>query len=122
MGRHVPRCGALRRAVAGQSGEQRAGRIERARTATARKFVFGHYKGYGFSVTLDGEVLRVASLRGNGLRGGGRCCRRGAIQMECEAADQGGGGDRAHHDAGWGECRGEQQAEQADTTGSCARS
>jgi hypothetical protein len=105
------------RTVAGQASEQRAGRIEAAHAAAGPGLIFSHDKDHGFPIALDAEVLRVACLYGEGTRGRGRCLMRGAIQVE-PPADQGGSGDGAHDDPGWGEQRGEQQAEQADTTGS----
>ncbi|HBU29295.1 MAG: hypothetical protein A2X71_03280 [Thiobacillus sp. GWE1_62_9] len=105
------------RTVAAQSGEQRAGRIEAAHAVASPDFIFRHDKSHGFSVALDAEVLQAAGLPGKGTRGGGGGFGHGVIQME-HPADQGGSGDCAHDDPGWGEQRGKQQTEQADATGS----
>lgn len=68
---------------------------------------------------FDGERLQ-ALLCDKGRCDGSRRRGSGAIQMERQAPDQGGGGDRAYQDAGRSECRGEQQTKQTDTTGAGA--
>jgi len=68
---------------------------------------------------FDGERLQ-ALLRDQGRRDGSRRRGSGAIQMERQTPDQGSGCDRAYQDAGRGECHGEQQTKQTDTTGAGA--
>jgi len=70
---------------------------------------------------FDGERLQ-ALLRDKGRCDGSRRRGPGAIQMQRQTPDQDGGSDRAYQEAGRGECRGEQQTKQTDTTGAGARS
>jgi hypothetical protein len=55
---------------------------------------------------FDGERLQ-ALLCDKGRCDGSRRRESGAIQMERQTPDQGGGGDRAYQEAGRSECRGE---------------